>query len=274
MNNKNDDNIQVNFLENNSIDSIDDDFQTSGKYLHFNSDTNRIETVNQKVNLAKKNTKNSSNNDEDGENENINNNHDKKIANYFDIQLSFSGNNKYSKKSKNENMDDKYDSHNNVINVTNYKNTTCEDNKINNIKMSNFSENNLHKIENILYLKNTEESINSNGIKDDKKLKPISKNKNKNEKLLILEEKNKYKSPKKRLYTMEENEEKKDEKKKVRRDKNGVQICKRNRKKVKISFEIPFEIITPVESYKQYNVILEIPNEENYMKECQCCSLI
>ena len=79
MNNKNDDYIQVNFLENNSIDSIDDDFQTSGKYLHFNSDTNRIETVNQKVNLAKKNTKNSSNNDEDGENENINNNHEKKL---------------------------------------------------------------------------------------------------------------------------------------------------------------------------------------------------
>ena len=91
MNNKNEDNIKVNFIENNSIDSIDDDFQTSGKYLEFNSDTNRIETVNPKVNLAKKNTKISSNNDEDGENENINNNHDKKIANYFDIQLSFSG---------------------------------------------------------------------------------------------------------------------------------------------------------------------------------------
>ena len=274
MNNKNDDNIQVNFLENNSIDSIDDDFQTSGKYLEFNSDTNRIEAINPKVNLAKKNTKISSNNDEDGENENINNNHDKKIANYFDIQLSFSGNNKYSKKSWNENMDDKYDSHNNVINVTNYKNTTCEDNKINNIKMSNFSENNLPKFENILHLKNTEESISSNGIKDNKKLKPISKNKNKNKKLLILEEKNKYKSQKKSLYTVEENEVNKEENKIIRKDKNGVKICKKNKKKVKISFKIPFENITPVESYKQYNVILEIPKEDNYMKECQCCSLI
>ena len=79
MNNKNDDNIQVNFLENNSIDSIDDDFQTSGKYLEFNSDTNRIEAINPKVNLAKKNTKISSNNDEDVENEIINNNHEKKL---------------------------------------------------------------------------------------------------------------------------------------------------------------------------------------------------
>ena len=273
MNNKNDYNIQVNFIENNSIDSIDDDFQTSGKYLQFNSDTNRIETVNPKVDLAKKNTKISSNIDEDQQNGNLINN-GKIYSNNTDIQLPFSENKKNNGKSRNENINDRLDSPTGVINMTNYKFSSPEESKINNIKMSNFSENNLPKFENILHLKNTEESISSKGIKDNKKLKPISKNKNKNKKLLILEEKNKYKSRKKSLYTVEENEVNKEENKIIRKDKNGVKICKKNKKKVKISFKIPFENITPVESYKQYNVILEIPKEDNYMKECQCCSLI
>ena len=50
-----------------------------------------------------------------------------------------------------------------------------------------------------------------------------------------------------------------------------------NKRKVKISFERPFEIITPIESYKKYNILLGMPRDENFMNgklgECQCCSL-
>ena len=249
MNNKNDYNIQVNFIENNSIDSIDDDFQTSGKYLQFNSDTNRIETVNPKVDLAKKNTKISSNIDEDQENGNLINN-GKIYSNNTDIQLPFSENKKNNGKSRNENINDRLDSPTGVINMTNYKFSSPEESKINNIKMSNFSPKKILGEKDIINVKVTEESISYNDMKNNIKLKTVSKDKNKKQKLL-----------------------KKEDDKIVRRDKNGVQICKKNKKKVKISFEIPFEIITPVESYKKYNVIVEIPNEDNYMKECKCCSL-
>ena len=70
---KNDFKFQVNYLDNNSQDSMDDDFQTSGKYLTFNPYTNRLGTENKIVNLAKKNTKMSSNIDEDNESDNMNN---------------------------------------------------------------------------------------------------------------------------------------------------------------------------------------------------------
>ena len=272
MNNKNDYNIQVNFIENNSIDSIDDDFQTSGKYLQFNSDTNRIETVNPKVELAKKNTKISSNIDEDQENGNLINN-GKIYSNNTDIQLPFSENKKNNGKSRNENINDRLDSPTGVINMTNYKFSSPEESKINNIKMSNFSPKKILGEKDIINVKVTEESISYNDMKNNIKLKTVSKDKNKKQKLLVLEEKNKYKSYKTRFYSIKESEDKKEDDKIVRRDKNGVQICKKNKKKVKISFEIPFEIITPVESYKKYNVIVEIPNEDNYMKECKCCSL-
>ena len=254
MNNENDFNIKINYIDNNSLDSLDDDFQTSGKYLTFNSNTNRIGMINPKVNIDKKNTKISSNNDEDVETEN----------------------NKFSSKSRNENLEDRYYSHNSVVDMSKYKVGSFDDNSSNNNKKFNNSENKKLKDDEILHLKATEESVNSNGMKKSKKLSPISKHKNKKKKLLFLEEKNKYKSPKKSLFEDERKEEKKEEEKVYRKDKNGVPICKKNKKKVKISFERLFEIITPIESYKKYNILLGMPKDENFnekLGECQCCSL-
>ena len=273
MNNENDFNIKINYIDNNSLDSLDDDFQTSGKYLTFNANINRIGMINPKVNIDKKNTKISSNNDEDVETENNVNNNENKPSNILEINIPISENNKFSSKSRNDNLEDRYYSHNSVVDMSKYKVGSFDDNSSNNNKKFNNSENKKLKDDEILHLKATEESVNSNGMKKSKNLSPISKHKNKKKKLLFLEEKNKYKSYKTRFYSIKESEDKKEDDKIVRRDKNGVQICKKNKKKVKISFEIPFEIITPVESYKKYNVIVEIPNEDNYMKECKCCSL-
>ena len=61
--------VQLNYIDNNSIDSIDD-FQTSAKYITFNPVTNSLGIVNPKVNLVKKNTRISSNNDDENESEN------------------------------------------------------------------------------------------------------------------------------------------------------------------------------------------------------------
>ena len=69
--NENDFDLRLNYVDN-YMDSEDDDFQTSGKYLTFNKNTNRLGEINSNVNLAKKNTKMSSNIEEDGETENIN----------------------------------------------------------------------------------------------------------------------------------------------------------------------------------------------------------
>ena len=71
--NENDLKIQLNYADNNSLDSEDDDFQTSGKFLTFNKITNRLGEINSKVNIAKKDTKMSSNTEEDIETENLNN---------------------------------------------------------------------------------------------------------------------------------------------------------------------------------------------------------
>ena len=61
--------VQLNYIDNNSIDSIDD-FQTSAKYITFNPVTNSLGIVNPKVNLVKKNTRISSNNYDENESEN------------------------------------------------------------------------------------------------------------------------------------------------------------------------------------------------------------
>lgn len=263
MNNENNDNLHMNYIENKSIDSIDDDFQASGKYLTFNQNTNKIGIINPKVDITKKNTKMSSNLDEDGdiiwgggsENNYININ-ENKLLNIIDINnIPNSDNNLSAKKSRNNDVEEK-------LNIPNNKLTSCE------------NENNGIKDEDILKLKETEESINSKRKKEKKKLNEISKKKKKKKKIILLEEKNKYNiNIKKNIHETEIKEEKED-KKIIRKDINGTPICKKNKKKVKISFERPFENVIPIESYKKYNVLVGI-EKENFVgnSECQCCSL-
>ena len=51
--NENDFDLRLNYVDN-YMDSEDDDFQTSRKYLTFNKNTNRLGEINSNVNLAKK----------------------------------------------------------------------------------------------------------------------------------------------------------------------------------------------------------------------------
>ena len=268
---KNDFKFQVNYLDNNSQDSMDDDFQTSGKYLTFNPYTNRLGTENKIVNLAKKNTKMSSNIDEDNESDNMNNNNNEnKSSNFLDIHIPFQDNNKI--QNKNNKNEEKVGSHITRLTVSSHNIVSFIEKNGNDIK-KNISENKNSKKENLLNLYAPESSINSLDKKNKKKLNPISPNKKKRKKkILVLEEKKKYKSKNRSVSVMEEKEE---DKKILRKDKNGIPICKKNRKKVKISFEKPFEIITPIESYKKYNIIDDLPKDDHFMNsgECQCCLL-
>ena len=65
-----------------------------------------------------------------------------------------------------------------------------------------------------------------------------------------------------------------------RTDRNGVQICKGNKKKVKVTFidqideNKKFEEIIDIQSIKKYNINYGIPKEDKYIKETVCCSCI
>ena len=70
------------------------------------------------------------------------------------------------------------------------------------------------------------------------------------------------------------------EKKTKRTDRNGVQICKSNKKKIKVTFidqidqNKKFEEIIDIESIKKYNICYGLPKEDKYIKETVCCSCI
>ena len=277
--NENGFNIQLNSGDNNSIDSLDDDFQTSGKLLTFNKVTNRLGEVNSNVNIAKRNTKMSSNTEEDLETENINNINENKSKNNFDTNIPNQENENHRKKSRNENAENELNLRiiNSVINIPSHNIGIFDENNINynkSNKKSELSEDKKINNEDVLNLKNKLESLEITDKCNNKKLQPISPTKNKKKKkLIVLEEKKKYNTNKK-SYLKDEKEEIKEEKH-LRKDKNGVPICRKNRRKVKISFEKPFVIETPIESYKKYNVIIGIPREDNFINgklcECQCC---
>ena len=277
--NENGFNVQLNPGDNNSLDSLDDDFQTSGKFLTFNKVTNRLGEVNSNVNIAKRNTKMSSNTEEDLETENINNINENKSKNNFDTNIPNQENENHRKKSRNENAENELNLRiiNSVINIPSHNIGFFDENNINynkNNKKSELSEDKKINNEDVLSLKNKLESLEITDKYNNKKLQPISPTKSKKKKkLIVLEEKKKYNTNKK-SYLKDEKEEIKEEKH-LRKDKNGVPICRKNRRKVKITFEKPFVIETPIESYKKYNVIIGIPKEDNFINgklcECQCC---
>ena len=274
MNNEKDEDLYLNYIQNNSIDSIEDDFMTSGKYLTYNSNTNKLGIIDMKVNITKKDTKMSSNDEKDGESDN--NIKENKSTNILDLHIPLSDNNLEAKKSRNYNNEEKLNFPNSVINMSNPNFNSNEDINNNLNKLTDYENNESRKRKNneILLLKVTEESINSNEKRKNKQLNEISKGKKKRKKLLLFEEKNKYKTSKKHLYEVEEQ---KKEEIILRKDKNGVPICKKNKKKVKINFKRPFENIIPVESYKKYNELVGMPKFDNLVGskniECQCCSL-
>jgi hypothetical protein len=152
-------NIQLNYVDNNSIDSLDDDFQTSGKFLTFNKITNRLGEINSNVNLAKKNTKMSSNIEEDMEIENINNIKENKNTNNLDINLQNQESNNHHKNNKNDNVEDDLNLRiiNSVINVASRNIDTFEENNVNynySNKKSELFEDKKIKIQEIFKYKN------------------------------------------------------------------------------------------------------------------------
>jgi len=245
-------------------DSIgENEFKTTAKLISLMPNGISVEKVNQKKknynNLYKKNTRMSSNNEDmDSENDkekSINNN-----------QLTDNYNNDNLKSSINNHFNNSY---NNLILVENKKKHLFQIN-------SHDSNNSLYKFDKL----NNSEINQINYFNDDKE--KISMNKKsgfspiKKRRKIILEEKAKYKGFKRNIYVVEPKEVKKEEveEKKFRKDKNGTIICKKNKKKVKIGFFEPFTKIIPIESYKKYNIIANMPKGDRYISSkdnCECC---
>ena len=269
--------LSIEYVSENSNNSVDDDdnFQTSAKLISLNQmglSVEKIQTNTRKKRILKKNTRVSSNVEEDlyegqNENENENDNDNKflhlNIENNQNIlqsaekQLNYSDNNLKSLKipnlsSSNLNLNDfnfndnKFNSENSNIpnkntynNSTDYSNTNTKNPNVNLMRVSSFS--------------------------------PTKKKK----KLVVLEEKQKTRGRRRSIYALEPKEEIIEEEQKiVRTDFYGTPICKKNKKKVKVTFKKDFEIITQIESFKKYNVTIGIPKGEKYINRfdnCQCC---
>ena len=62
----------------------------------------------------------------------------------------------------------------------------------------------------------------------------------------------------------------------ARYDTNGTEICKKNKRKVKISFAFPFENVVEIESFKGLNYVGGLPKEyvpQQQKTNCQCCNI-
>ena len=251
MKNENKDIKLLEYISDDSNNSIE--FQSTTKYISLMPNGLSVGEVKNKNNkLHKKNTKMSSNMDEYSENENENEN--EKSMN-LNIQLSDNIKTSYNNEFNN--------SDNNLIL------SHCQ----NNFLQTSSSNPNFNLI-------NKYDKINKSENKIINDYENISLNKksffspNKKKKKLILEVKKKNRGTKKSIYALEQKEEKKEEEKIYRRDKNGIPICKKNKRKVKIGFDEPFVNIIPIESFKKYNVIIGMPKGEKYINskdDCQCC---
>ena len=246
-------------------DSIGEkEFKTTAKLISLMPNGISVEKVNQKNknynNLYKKNTRMSSNNEDiDSENDN-----EKKSINNNQLNDN-DDNNDNLKSSINNNFNN---SDNNLILVANKKKHLFQIN-------SHDSNNSLNKFDKL----NNSEINQINIFNDDNEKNSLYKKSSfspiKKRRKIILEEKTKNRGFKRSIFHIENKEEKKEEveEKKFRKDKNGTLICKKNKKKVKIGFLEPFTKIIPIESYKKYNVMTNIPKGERYISKdnCECC---
>lgn len=265
--------LSVEYISENSSNSVDDEdnFQTSAKLISLNQmglSVEKIESITKKKRIIKKNTRVSSNVEDDlyeGENGNENFNENKflhlnietnqNILPSDENQLHYSDNNLKLVKLSNLNIsnpnfndlnynDNKFNSENSHIPIKNNNNystdyTNTKNPNVNLMRVSSFS--------------------------------PIKKKR----KIIVLEEKQKNRGRRRSIYAIEPKEEVIEEEKKIlRKDYYGTPICKKNKKKVKVTFKEDFEIITPIESFKKYNVTIGIPKGEKYInrfENCQCC---
>ena len=126
-----------------------------------------------------------------------------------------------------------------------------------------------------------EQDVNFNSerdmqIKNTHSFKRRESNSKKKSLLLTLIGKEKTKLPSKRSSLFEKTKQKNGTEKPIRKDKNGTVINKKNKKKVKITFNIPIEDVEYIESFKKFNVIHGIPKNDYYAPQtdkCQCCQI-
>ena len=135
--------------------------------------------------------------------------------------------------------------------------------KVNNEKSSNNSENTPNSKNRNLLLSPNSNQLTSRGKYSTKPSNEMTK--------VIFKEPPKFLAIKKEINN---------EKKTKRTDRNGVQICKSNKKKIKVTFidqidqNKKFEEIIDIESIKKYNICYGLPKEDKYIKETVCCSCI
>ena len=265
--------LSIEYVSENSNNSVDDDdnFQTSAKIISLNQMGLSLENIKpntKKKRIIKKNTRVSSNVEDDlyeglNENENYNDNkflhlnieNNQNILQSDEKQFHNSDNNLKLLKIPNLNSSN-----------PNFNDFNFNDNKFNsensNIPMKNTNNNSTD----YTYTKNP--NVNLMRVSS---FSPTKKKK----KLVVLEEKQKIRGRRRSIYAIEPKEEIiEEEKKSFRKDYYGTPICKKNKKKVKVTFKKDFEIITPIESFKKYNVTIGIPKGEKYINrfdDCQCC---
>jgi hypothetical protein len=265
--------LSIEYVSENSNNSADDDdnFQTSAKLISLNQmglSVEKIQNNAKKKRIIKKNTRVSSNVEDDlyeglNENENYNDNkflhlnieNNQNILQSDEKQFNYSDNNLKLLKIPNLSTSN-----------PNFNDFNLNDNKFNsensNIPMKNTNNNSTD------YTNTKNPNVNLTRVSS---FSPTKKKK----KLVVLEEKQKIRGRKRSIYAMDPKEEIiEEEKKSLRNDYYGTPICKKNKKKVKVTFKKDFEIITPIESFKKYNVTIGIPKGEKYINrfdDCQCC---
>ena len=254
--------LAIEYGNEDSYNSIDEnDFQTV-RFISLRENGISVEKLKSNNKITKNNTKMSSNvEDTDNENENK--------SEYLNIQITES--NKHTNNNDNNDNNVFNCSDNNLI-IHHRKNKLIISSNLNmnenndNDKVNNSVNHNIMK-KNDIYNDCDNGSINKKSS-----FSPIKKRRK-----LVLEEKQKSKGRRRSIYATEHKEEAKNEDKKIRKDKNGTEICKKNKKKVKISFDPHFVNVIPIESFKKYNVIVGLPKGEKYYNgrdDCQCCSII
>ena len=251
MNNQNKNLHLLEIISDDSNNSIE--FQATARYISLIPNGISVEKVKSKnKQLYKKKTRVSSNNDEEySANENNNDNEN----NNFNIQLTDNNN---SNNNCNKSDNSIIISHHNKNSLL-YSSVSNPNSAVNKYDKINQSGNeNMNDYEKLIL----------------KKKSHFSPKKKKRK--LILEVKAKNRGQKRSVYALEQKEVKKEEQNKIyRKDKNGTAICKKNKRKVKISFEEPFVNVVPIESFKKYNVMIGIPKGEKYINSkdevCLCC---
>jgi hypothetical protein len=270
--------LSIEYVSENSNNSVDDDdnFQTSAKLISLNQmglSVEKIQTNPKKKRIIKKNTRVSSNVEEDlyeglNENENENENYDNKF-----LHLNIENNqNILQSDEKQFHLSDNNLKLLKLSNLStsnpNFNDFNINDNKFNsensNILMKNTNNNSTE------YTNKKNPNVNLMRVSS---FSPTKKKK----KLVVLEEKQKTRGRRRSIYAVDPKEEViEEEKKSLRKDYYGTPICKKNKKKVKVTFKKDFEIVTPIESFKKYNVTIGIPKGEKYINRfdnCQCCAI-